>query len=55
MRCLQAMLWVHFYRLGEYATDPFRRHASIRLVLQEALLLSMATDSKCQPYQAKST
>ena len=24
MRCCQAMLWMHLYRLGEYATDPYR-------------------------------
>ena len=69
IRCLQAMLWVHFYRLGEcthakqqqqrttaaqhtalslthlpfttlyleYATDPFRREASLHM-LREILL-----------------
>ena len=38
MRCLQAMLWVHFYRLGEYLTDPFRRHEHVSHVLMEALV-----------------
>lgn len=35
---LQAMLWVHFYRLGEYLTDPFRRHAHVQHVVMEALV-----------------
>ena len=38
IRCLQAMLWVHFYRLGEYATDPFRRHASINAMAIELVV-----------------
>ena len=38
IRCLQAMLWVHFYRLGEYATDPFRRHASINAMVIELVV-----------------
>jgi hypothetical protein len=38
MRCLQAMLWVNLYRLGEYATDPFRRSHDPRVFGIELLV-----------------
>ena len=38
MRCTQAMLWVNIYRLGEYATDPFRRSSHVRIFGVELLV-----------------
>lgn len=32
-RCVQAMLWLHFYRLGQYLTDPFVWHAEPLTIL----------------------